>query len=195
MKTTSHFIWIELKSELFSDIFVRVYNYIKENNIENSILFQNPLSPHITLYYLEKDIDLKTKEEIKEYIKSFEINDYIKLNWFNYFFRWEWNRFVLYFTSKTNLPLKNYRDNLHDKYNRDYVKDNRDYVKDNSFTFSPHITFLRIQDSKLFENHRENIENIINDELQKISELDINTRNIFLYAVNSNFKEEIQIKS
>lgn len=187
MQTTSHFIWIELKSELFSDIFVRVYNYTKENNIENSILFQNPLSPHITLYYLEKDIDLKTKEEIKEYIKSFEINDYIKLNWFNYFFRGEWNRFVLYFTSKTKLLLKDYRNNLHNKYDRYYVEDN-------SFAFSPHITFLRIQDSKLFEHHRENIENIINDELQKISELDINTRNIFLYAVNSKFKEEIQIK-
>lgn len=187
MQTTSHFIWIELKSELFSDIFVKIYNYIKENNIENSVLFQNPLSPHITLYYLEKDIEDKTKEKIKEYIKFFEINDSIKLNWFNYFFRWEWNRFVLYFTSKTTLPLKDYRNNLHDKYNRDYVEDN-------SFDFSPHITFLRIKDSKIFENHRENIENILNDELQKISDLDINTRNIFLYAVNSQFKEEIQIK-
>lgn len=87
MQTTSHFIWIELKTEIFSDIFVKVYNYIKENNIEDSILFQNPLSPHITLYYLEKDIKNKTKEEIKDYIKNFEINDTIKLTWFNYFFR------------------------------------------------------------------------------------------------------------
>ena len=187
MKTTSHFIWIELKAEFFSNIFVEVFNYIKENNIENSILFQNPISPHITLYYLEKDINLKDKDEIKEYIKSFEINDYIKLNWFNYFFRWEWNRFVLYFKSTTDIPLKNYRDNLHNKYNRHYIEDN-------SFDFSPHITFLKIKDSKIFENHRENIENIVNEELQKINEVDINTKNIFLYAVNSKFKEEIQIK-
>ncbi|MDD2907033.1 MAG: 2'-5' RNA ligase family protein [Candidatus Gracilibacteria bacterium] len=187
MQTTSHFIGIELKSELFSDLFVKIYNYIKENNIEKSILFQNPLSPHITLYYLEKDIDNKNKEEIKEYIKNFEINDNIKLTGFNYFFRGEGNRFVLYFNTNTNLPLKKYRDFIHEKYNRDYVEDN-------SFTFSPHITFLRIQDSIIFENHRENIENIINDELKKISELDINTKNIYLYAVNSKFKEEIQIK-
>ncbi len=187
MKTTSHFIWIELKSELLSDLFVKTYNYIKENNIEKSILFQNPLSPHITLYYLEKDIEKNTKEEIKEYIKKIDINDRISISWFNYFFRWKWNRFVLYFTSKTNLPLKKYRDILDNKYNRDYVEDN-------GFNFSPHITFIKIQDSKTFENHRENIENIINEELKKIQNLDLNTKNIFLYAVNSKFKEEIQIK-
>ena len=57
--------------------------------------------------------------------------------------------------NKTNLPLENYRNDLHNKYNRNYVKDN-------SFSFSPHITFLKIQDSKVFKKHRENIENIIN---------------------------------
>ena len=187
MKTTSHFIWIKLKAELFSNIFVEVYKYTKENNIGDSLLFQNPLSPHITLYYLEKDIEDITKKEIKEYIKKFNINDTITLSWFNYFFRWEWNRFVLYFSSKTNLNLENYRNDLHEKYNRDYVEDN-------SFEFSPHITFLKIKNSIIFENHRKNIENIIDKELQKISDLDINSRNIFLYAVNSQFKEEIQIK-
>ncbi|MCP4523679.1 MAG: 2'-5' RNA ligase family protein [Candidatus Gracilibacteria bacterium] len=187
MKTTSHFIGIELKAELFSNIFVEVYKYTKENNIEDSILFQNPLSPHITLYYLEKDIEDITKTEIKEYIKKFNINDTITLSGFNYFFRGEGNRFVLYFTSKTNLNLENYRNDLHEKYNRDYVEDN-------SFTFSPHITFLRIQDSTVFEKHRQNIESIINKELEKINGLDLNSKNIFLYAVNSQFKEEIQIK-
>ena len=187
MKTTSHFLWIEIKTELFSNIFVEVYKYTKENNIEDSLLFQNPLSLHITLYYLEENIKDITKDEIKEYIKKFDINDKIIISWFNYFFRWEWNRFVLYFTSKTNLSLEYYRNDLHKKYNRDYVEDN-------SFDFSPHITFLRIQDSKVFEEHRQNIESIINEELEKINNLDLNTRNIFLYAVNSKFKEEIQIK-
>ena len=187
MKITSHFIWIELKAELFSNIFVKVYKYTKENNIEDSLLFQNPLSLHITLCYLEKDIEDNTKSDIKEYIKGFDINDSIKLSWFNYFFRWEWNRFILYFISKTDLPLEEYRNNLHNKYNKDYLKDN-------SFVFSPHITFLRIQDSKVFEKHREKIESIINKELQKVSDLDCNTKGIFLYAVNSQFKGEIQIK-
>ncbi len=33
MQTTSHFIGIELKTNLFSDIFVKVYNYLKENQV------------------------------------------------------------------------------------------------------------------------------------------------------------------
>ena len=187
MKITSHFIWIELKSELFSNIFVEFYKYTKENNIEDSLIFQNPLSPHITLYYLEKDIINITKDEIKEHIKKLNIDEIINLSWFNYFYRWEWDRFVLYFTIKTNLPLENYRNELHEEYNRYYIEDN-------NFTFSPHITFLRIQNNEIFEVHRKNIENIINKELKKINDLDINSRNIFLYAVNSQFKEEAQIK-
>lgn len=63
-----------------SHIFVEVYKYVKENNIENSLLFQNPLSPHITLYYLEKDIDTITKSEIKNYIKQFNIDEKIILS-------------------------------------------------------------------------------------------------------------------
>lgn len=187
MKTTSHFIGIELKSAWFSNIFVKFYNYVKENNIEDSILFQNPLSPHITLYYLGKDIEQKNKDKIKKYITKFDIDNNINLSWFNYFFRWKWNRSVLYFTSKTNLPLEDYRNKLHEKYNIDYIEDNRS-------AFSPHITFLRIKDSEVFEKHRKYIENIINEEIQNINNLDLNTKNIFLYAVNSKFKEEIQIK-
>ena len=187
MKTTSHFIWIQLKSEIFSDIFSAVYLYLEQNNIQNSIVFQNPLSPHITLYYLEKDIDQVTKEEIKKYIQKFDIKNSITISWYDYFLNWEWNKSIFYFTTKKNLLLEAYRNDLDDKYNRNHVENN-------SFTFSPHITFLRIQDNKVFKTHRQNIENIINKELQKINNLDINTKNIFLYAVNSQFKEEIQVK-
>jgi 2'-5' RNA ligase len=187
MQTTSHFIWIELKAELFSDIFVKVFNYIKKNNILNSVLFQNPLSMHITLYYLEKNIDLETKKEIKEYIKTFDIRNIIKLNWFNYFSNWEWNKSLLYFTTKTKLFLEDYRNKIHMKYNRNYIEDN-------NLNFFPHITFMKIEDSKIFEKHRENIENIVNKEIKKVNGLDLNTRKIFIYAVNSRFKKEIQVK-
>lgn len=187
MKTTSHFIWTQLKLEIFSDIFSAVYLYLEQNNIQDSIIFQNPLSVHITLYYLEKDIDTITAEEIKKYIQKFDIKNSISVSWFDYFLNWEWNTSICYFTTKTNLDLEKYRNDLHEKYNRDYVEDN-------NFTFSPHITFLRIQDNKIFEKHRQNIENIIHQELQKINNVDANTRNIFLYAVNSQFKEEIQVK-
>ncbi len=67
-------------------------------------------------------------------------------------------------------------------------------MEDNNFPFSPHITFLRMQNREVFEKHRENIEKIIETELQKLKYIDISTQKIYLYAVNSTFKEEIQIK-
>jgi len=187
MKTTSHFIWIELKSEIFSNLFVEMYKYVKEKNIENSILFQNPLSPHITIYYLEKDISNSTKDAIKNDIKNLSINNWIYANGFSYFYNPEWDRFVLYFKSNTSLPLVEYRNKLHEKYNRSDVEDN-------NFSFSPHITFLKILNSEIFEKHRENIEAILCEEISKIKNIDINWKKISLYAVNSQFKEEIQIK-
>lgn len=187
MKYTSHFVWIDLKSELFSSFFIQIYKYTQKHKIEDIILFQNPLSPHITLYYLEEKLNDNTKNDIKKDIKEIYINSSINISWFNYFHKWDWNKFVLYFTSQTHLPLKKYRDELHLKYNRDYVEDN-------SFSFSPHITFLKILNSKSFEKHRVNIERIIHDEIKKIKNLDINKNKISLYGVNSEFKEEIQIK-
>ncbi len=187
MKTTSHFIWIDLNSYILSNIFIKIYEYTKDNNIENYISFQNPLSPHITLYYLEKDIDLNVKNQIKDFISSFDLNNEIKLTWFDYFYRWEWNRFVLYLKSESKIPFKDYRDIFHNKYNRNYIEDN-------NYNFSPHITLLKINNSEIFENHRLNIENILNEEIDNIKNIDINLRKIFVYAVNSKFKEEIQIK-
>lgn len=187
METTSHFIWIEIKSEIISNIFVETYKYLKKNNIENSILFQNPISSHITLYYLEKDINKNLNINIKNYIKKLKIDEEIKISWFNYFFKLDWSRNILYFTIDTKLNLNDYNNDLDKIYNRALIEDN-------NFNFLPHITFLRIKDNKIFEEHKENIENIINIELLKINNFDLNSKNIFLYASNSNFKEEIQIK-
>jgi len=80
-----------------------------------------------------------------------------------------------------------YRNLLHEKYQRNDVLDN-------NFPFSPHITFLRIQNNEIFEQHRGNIELMITEELQRLKNMNVNTGRIELYAVNSQFKEEIQIK-
>lgn len=187
MQTTSHFIWIDLNSYLLSDVFIKLYEYVKDNNIENYISFQNPLSTHITLYYLENNIDLNIKNQIKDFISSFYLSNEIKLTWFDYFHNWEWNRFVLYLKTESKNLFKDYRNILHNKFKRDYVVDN-------SYDFFPHITILKINNFEVFENHRLNIENILNEEIDKIKNIDINLRKINLYAVNSKFKEEIQIK-
>jgi 2'-5' RNA ligase len=96
------------------------------------------------------------------------------------------NRFVLYFRTATNIPLKKYRDELHTSYNRiDIIN--------NSFEFSPHMTFLRIQDSEVFEIYRNNLEKIILQDLSKLKKINISKGEVSLYAVNSEYKEEIQI--
>ncbi len=88
---------------------------------------------------------------------------------------------------KSEIDFKKYRDFFHNKYNRDFVEDN-------NFAFSPHITFLRILKPEIYELHRENIENIILRELENLKDVNINSNNVYLYAVNSRFKEEIQVK-
>ena len=187
MQTTSHFIWIELKSKLLSDIFLKVYKYFKKNNVKSFFTFQNPLSCHITLYYLEKNISEKAKKEIKNYIKNFSVDKEIFISWFNYFLKKNWEKFVLYFTIKSDLHLENYRNILHKKYNKTEIIDNH-------FPYLSHATFFKIENSEIFEKHRKNIEKIIESELLKICKLNVNSWKIFLYAVNSEFKEEIQIK-
>lgn len=187
MKTTSHFIWIELQAQLLSNIFVSVSVYLKDNNIEDCLLFQNPLSPHITLYYLEKELSDSLKWEIQADITRFDISEDIFITWLDYFCRWDGNRFVAYFTTQTTIPFKKYRDSLHEKYNRDFVEDN-------GFDFSPHITFLRVQDEEVFKKHREGIESVISQEIDKLKNINLNSWKAFLYAVNSKFKVEIQVK-
>ncbi len=186
MQTTSHFVWIEMNPKLFSDIFVNVYKYLKKNDVLESVSMQNPLSPHITLYYLEENLLNADKNSIKNDISVLDISDDIYFTWIDYFLSGE-DRVVLYFTTQTQLPLKDYRDALHKKYNRVNVEDN-------SFEFSPHVTFLRILDSKIFENHRINIESLILSEIKKLKLINISNKKIYVYAVNSSYKEEIQIK-
>lgn len=167
MQTTSHFIGIELKSEIFSDIFVKVYKYLKENAIEESVVFQNPLSSHITLYYLEKSIPSNDIASMQSDIQGLDVWSPINLTEIDYFFR-EDDRFVLYFNIDTNINLGAYRNTLHDTYQRIQVEDN-------SFDFFPHVTFLKILDSSIFEAHRLNIERVISEEIGKIKHLDVNS--------------------
>ncbi len=186
MKTTSHFLWMEMKSEIFSDIFVEIYNYLKENNIENIVEMQNPLSPHITLYYFEQEIPKKDIENINKDIEKLDTSKQVFLTGQDYFYK-DNSKFICYFKTKTELPLEKYRNMFHKKYNKAKVFEN-------SLTFSPHITFLRILNSHVFEKHRKKLEKIISENIKNIKEKNIFSWKIFLYKVNSKFPWEIQIK-
>lgn len=186
MQTTSHFVWIELKSELFSNLYINLYNYLKDNNIEDIISFQNILSLHITLYYFDNILPLEQENKIKKYIKNIFCNFDIFTNNFKYFEKNN-NKKILYFYWKTTVSLKEIRNSFHDSFNMENVVDNK-------LEFIPHITFLRILNPDLFELHRKKIEIIINNELLKLNKINISNKNIYLYKVNSNFPWQIQIK-
>lgn len=185
MQTTSHFVLIELKSEIFSDLYKNIFDYLKQNNIENILSFQNILSVHITLYYFEKNLNINSISKINKIIKIIKLDD-IFINWFKYFYR-DNKEFLLYIDSFSKKDLKNYRDLFHKNFKRDFIIDN-------TFEFIPHITFFKIIDIYKFQAHKQNIENIILSFLENIKNKNITTKNIFIYKVNSSFKEEIQIK-
>lgn len=187
MKTTSHFIWIDVKQELFSDIFISIQEYIDINKLDDCIALQDFEYYHITLYYLEKKLNENIISNVKDYINTFDIKKPITVTWYNYFNNSDWENNILYFSIKSEINLVKLRNQLHKKYNRDYIIDNW-------FSFVEHITFLRILDFKIFEKHRKNIQNVITEKLKNINLLDINTKNIYLYAVNSDTKIEKQIK-
>ena len=235
MKNTSHFIWLELKPEIFSDLFLAVFKYLRNKNLEKILVFQNILSVHLTVYYFEKDLNLETKKLIKTEIKKINLdlknlenlkksNKKIFVSGFNYFFRENLgekslelkedaekrdrsanarlvleslrenleedknlNKYICYFEIKSDLNLLNYRNIFHEKFNRNFIEDN-------NFKFIPHVSFFKILDFIAFEKHSKNIEKIINLELKKIKNKNISLNKLNLYSVNSEFREEIQIK-
>ncbi|MDR3150527.1 MAG: hypothetical protein LBU14_02690 [Candidatus Peribacteria bacterium] len=65
---------MQLKSEYFSDLFVKIFQYLEENNIENTLTFQNILSIHITLYYFGANLSKLDITEIQEKIDNLDKN-------------------------------------------------------------------------------------------------------------------------
>ncbi|MDR3150525.1 MAG: hypothetical protein LBU14_02680 [Candidatus Peribacteria bacterium] len=59
-------------------MFVKIFQYLRENNIKNTLTFQNILSIHITLYYFEANLSefdiVKIQKKIGEIDKNFVIN-------------------------------------------------------------------------------------------------------------------------
>lgn len=79
MQITSYFIGLAIRPEYVSDIFVKIYDYIRQHSIESICSFQNPLSPHITLYYVDKDIDMRMKKDIQSTVQSLHIHEAIHI--------------------------------------------------------------------------------------------------------------------
>lgn len=186
MQTTSHFVWIWIRSELFSDLYVKLYKYLKDNWLENILTFQNILSLHITLYYFPKDLENLEELEIKNLINSIDNDLNIKESWFRYFERNN-EKIIWYIYWNSPIDLKKIFLEFHKIFNKIEVFEN-------NLDFVPHITFFRIKDSEKYELNKGNIEKIINEELINMKNINLFNWKINLYKVSSNFPWEIQIK-
>jgi 2'-5' RNA ligase len=187
MQTTSHFVWIQLNPEVFSDLFIKVFKYLEKNNIENILVFQNILSLHITLYYFEANLSKFETKKIQEKISKLDKNFIINLWDLKYFERGE-NKIIWYLNWKSNKNLET----IFNEFNAEFQ---RKEIFENNLKFIPHITLFKIKNSEIYDKYKENIEKLIDEEIKKIKEIDIFTWEIFLYKVNSNFFGEIQIKT
>ncbi len=186
MKTTSHFIAIELKSEIFESLYSKIQFFLSENKLEDIIVFQNLRSIHITLYYLDNNLDLKNKNKIKRIIKNIDIKENIFINNFKYFYR-ENKEFLLYLKPESKIDFLEKRNILDSEFS-----DNS--AINNDLEFISHITFFKVSDYSKYIKYKLEIEKIIYNELKKIENININTKKMHLYAADSSFKEELQIK-
>lgn len=175
MKTTSHFIGIQLKASYLADLFVELYDYFNHKN--GIIEFQNPNSFHITIYYLPSSIDYK------KFVKLDSINTKITLNDIGYF--GPKGKEIICYLTNNNLDF------LEEEFNK-YKELFPNDVSENDLDFVAHATLFRIKDSARYNIHKSEVDEIINKHLLKISSTDL-YEDILLYKVNSNYRPELQL--
>ena len=186
MKTTSHFIWIELKSEIFESLYSKIQFFLRTKKLENILAFQNIETIHITLYYLDNNLNLQNINDIKNFIENINIKENIFINNFKYFYR-ENKEFLLYLKPESKIDFLEKRNILDNEFS-----DNS--AINNDLDFIAHITFFKILDFQKYSDYKSEIEKIIYNELNKIENIDTSTEKIYLYAVDSGFREELQVK-
>lgn len=186
MHATSHFIGISLDSSLFADLFVDLQTYFSGHGMESTVEFQNPLSPHVTLYYLEDSIEPGQKSQILEDISDASATNRLTISDLkaNYFGEPGQER-VCYLGCARDTKLEELHQFFVQKYNRPQIPENQ-------LTFVPHISLFRIRDPEAYALHKEKIDAIIHTGAQIIDTKHAIT-GLRLFRVNSLFHPEIQI--
>jgi len=185
MIATSYFVGLLLDNTKFENLFLNLNKYININNIQDTVLLQNKSSLHITLYYFKEDLDENEKNNIKADIKNINENlSSIKICLINYFFIKN-KKILCYLECSNKEKLKA----INNYFSKKYMHSD---VPENSYSFVPHVSLFKIKNNEIFEQHQQNIEQIITKELRLIN----NSRlfeSINLFMVNSQTEPEIQI--
>lgn len=182
MIKTSQFIWLKLNSQYFANIFIEIKELLGSN--ENNILeLQNPLSLHITVYYLPANIPDNELYTIKEAIlKLSPTKIKLTLSGISYFWK-----------TIGHIGYKDFEklENINQMFKSKFPTYNT--IIDNAYpTYIPHTTLFKIKDYSKFLLYKKDIEDIITKNIEYIKTKDfIDT--LHLYAVNSTFSPELQI--
>jgi 2'-5' RNA ligase len=185
MKTTSHFIGLSLDSSHLVDLFVGIQQYLKSHNLESIIEFQNILSTHITLYYLESTISESDKarilRDILELSRQKPVIDQLR----GAYFGEPGKERVAYLSYGKNNRLEEINQFFAQKYNHSEVPENQ-------LAFVAHVSLFRIHDTVAYTPHKPKIDALIAQALEEMS-YDGLVGDLHLYQVSSLFHPEIQV--
>lgn len=158
MIKTSQFIWLKLKVEYFTNIFIEIKKLLWDK--EKEILeFQNPLSLHITVYYLPWKTTEIEEKEIKDIIEKFS-QQKIKISMKKLEYFWKKIAYISYDNFENLEKINNFLKSKFIDYNS---------IVDNSYSrFIPHTTLFKIKDYWKFLLYKNDIENIIEKNIEKI---------------------------
>jgi len=186
MQTTSHFIGLKLNSSKFVDLFVELQKYLDEHELEDSIVLQNILSLHITLYYLDSHLDkyerLRLLQDIAK-VSSNGLPTIAKLE-VGYFGESTKER-VCYLGCRPNDTATV----LNEFFTKQYQYS---HIPENQLAFVPHISLFRIKDPMAYAEHKTKIDSLIGEAITTI-DYDNLVENLHLFQVNSLYNPEIQI--
>lgn len=186
MQTTSHFTGISLDGKYFANIFIALQQYFKEHGLEKVVEFQNVLSLHITLYYLDKGLTESEKEQLQADMVSLRTSKKFALTGLRAsYFGEPGEERVCYIGSTENEVLSDTNKYFAEKYKFDHIPENR-------LSFVPHISLFRITNSEAFVSHKNAVDEIINANIESI-ETDEFVTGLHLFQVSSLFRPEIQL--
>jgi 2'-5' RNA ligase len=186
MQTTSHFIGIALDSSHFTDLFVDLQKYFRSQDLEGAIEFQNILSLHITLYYLEASIEEEEKAQILKDISDMSSGKALSISGLRgSYFGEPGKERVCYLSCAPNKKFEELNQLFAKKYDRSQIPENQ-------LTFVPHVSLFRINNPDAYAPHKEEVDKLISKTIQTIGQ-DSFSQGVYLFRVSSLFHPEIQI--
>jgi 2'-5' RNA ligase len=180
------FIGLSLDSARFADLFIDLHTHFKDHSLEDAIVFQNPLSLHITLYYLESLTNDAEKAQIVQEALDMSSDGTLKVAQLHLaYFGESGSERVCYLGIQRNTACKKIHEFFAEKYN--YTEGS-----ENQLAFVPHISLFRINDPEAYAPHKEAVDRLIHSAIEAIECKDL-AKSVHLYQVNSSFQPEIQI--